>query len=211
MVWRRSARFLRAGALCLPLLDAAPVAAAVYCCDDSNGRPICGDVLPAACYGRAYRELGAQGTVLRSIAAPLSADEIARRKVEAQRRKDEEARAIKQRRLDQALLSGYGSVEDIDNRREREIAEVERSIEATRARAVESRARREKLVQEAEFYQRRTLPREIVNGLASVDAELAAYATIIGSKIREIEDIRARFNADRARYLELEAAGATRR
>ena len=28
----------------------------VYCCD-VGGQPVCGDILPAACYGRAYREV----------------------------------------------------------------------------------------------------------------------------------------------------------
>ncbi|MBK7025170.1 MAG: hypothetical protein IPH41_17360 [Sulfuritalea sp.] len=31
------------------------------CCHDEAGRQVCGDVLPAACYGRAYRELGDTG------------------------------------------------------------------------------------------------------------------------------------------------------
>ena len=30
-----------------------------YCCTDTTGKQVCGDILPQACFGRAYRELGA--------------------------------------------------------------------------------------------------------------------------------------------------------
>ena len=32
----------------------APRARMIYCCD-VGGQPVCGDILPEACYGRAYR------------------------------------------------------------------------------------------------------------------------------------------------------------
>ena len=48
----------------------------VYCCD-VGGQPVCGDILPAACYGRAYREVSPSGLVRRTVAAPLTPEEIA--------------------------------------------------------------------------------------------------------------------------------------
>ena len=111
MALRRSVELLCVAALSLPLADA--FAATIYCCNDATGRPVCGDVLPAACYGRAYTEKGPQGTVKREVSAPLTAAEIAQRKAEAERRKDEEATQVKQRRVDQALLETYTSVEEI--------------------------------------------------------------------------------------------------
>ena len=47
-----------------------------YCCD-VGGQPVCGDILPAACYGRAYREMSPSGLVRRTVAAPLTPQEIA--------------------------------------------------------------------------------------------------------------------------------------
>lgn len=206
MASRRSLEFLCAAALSLPLVDAS--AATVYCCDDANGRPLCGDVLPAACYGRAYREMGPQGTIKRQVAAPLSADEIARRKADEQRRKDDEARQVKQRRLDQALLETYSSVEDIDRRRDREIAEIERTVAETRTRETELRAKRKRLEQDAEFYKGRPVPRELTTNIRAIDSELATFGAIFDGKAQELEAARARFAADRARYTELMGAGA---
>ena len=40
----------------------------IYCCEDANGRSVCGDVLPVQCYGRAYREISPQGIVRRVVA-----------------------------------------------------------------------------------------------------------------------------------------------
>jgi hypothetical protein len=203
---RRSVEFLCVAVLSLPLAEAS--AATIYCCDDANGRPVCGDVLPAACYGRAYREKGPQGTIRREVAAPLGAEEIARRKADEQRRKDEEATQLKQRRLDQALLETYGSVDDIDRRRDRELGEIERSLEEARTREVELQARRKRLEQDVEFYKGRQVPRELATSLRAIDSELATFGALFETKAKEIEAARARFAADRARYSELTRAGA---
>lgn len=197
---------------------AAPVAALaqapakiIYCCDDTRGRPVCGDILPAACYGQAYREISPQGTVRRHIAAPLTAEELAQRDAEEQRRREDEARAFVQRRFDEALLETYTGLTDIDVREERALAEVERSVADIRVRETELAEQRMRHEKEAEFYEGRELPRDIVTGLRMIDAELAAYRSVIETKEVEKEAIRARYAADRRRYAELIASGEGQR
>ncbi|KON81470.1 hypothetical protein PA01_07500 [Azoarcus sp. PA01] len=207
----RRAELLCAVLLALPTAVAAQSERTIYCCEDANGRPVCGDVLPTVCYGRAYREISPQGTVRRHVAAPLTSREIAHRDAERQRRKDEEARLLKQRRLDQALLETYTSLEDIDNRQDREIADIRREIEAARARETELLAERRRLAEEAAPYRGTELPRTIAVAQQSVNGELAAQKSIIDAKIRETEAVQARFAADRRRYAELIAAGEGRR
>lgn len=204
---RRSVELLCLAVLSLPMADVS--AATIYCCDD-GGRRVCGDVLPAACYGRAYREMGPQGTLRRQVDAPATAEEIARRKADEQRRKDEDVRLVKQQRLDQALLDTYSSVEDIDRRRDREIADIERSVGDIRAREVELRNKRKRLEQDLEFYKGRELPRDLAANLRAIDTELAGQRKVIESRTRDIEETRARFASDRARYTELIATGSKR-
>lgn len=212
MAPRRLAELLLAAGLAAPLAAAAQGGGrSIYCCDDANGRPVCGDVLPAVCYGRAYREISPQGSVRRHVAAPLTREEVARRDAEEKRRKDEEERRLKQRRLDQALLETYTGLEDIDVRQERALAEVERSLEGLLAREAELRRRRLREEGEAGAYRGRELPRALANSLRDIDSELASLRTVIEAKTREIDAIRARFAADRRRYAELVAAGETRR
>lgn len=183
----------------------------IYCCDDAQGRPVCGDILPSACYGQAYRVISPQGTVRRHVAAPLTPEEIARRDAEEKARKEEEARLLAQRRLDEALLETYKSLEDIDDREERALADVERSVEDIRAREVELIEQRGRYRQEAEFYEGREPPRELTTALRLIETELMAYRSVIDAKELEKSAIRARYAADRRRYAELIASGMTRR
>lgn len=183
----------------------------IYCCEDVSGRPACGDMLPPACYGRAYREISPQGTVRKNVAAPLTALEIARRDAEEKRRKEEQERLLKQRRIDLALLETYTSLEDIDVRQDRAIAEVERTLEPVLAREAELLELRSQHDEEAAAYRGRELPRDLGDAQRNVSIELAALRSVIDAKQREIEAIRARFAVDRRRYAELIAAGEERR
>ncbi|BAL26625.1 DUF4124 domain-containing protein [Azoarcus sp. KH32C] len=192
------------------LLASGAASAAIYCCDD-GGRRVCGDILPAACYGQSYREMGNDGTVRRQVSAPLTREEIARRKADEEKRKADEQAQVKQRRLDDALLSSYTSVEEIDRRRDREIGEIERGIESTREHQTELRARRERLQKDAEFYKGKPLPRDLDNAIKAIDKELASYDTIFASKRIEIDALRARFEADRARFIELKSGRSAAR
>ena len=38
------------------LAQGAAAQTRIFCCDDSTGKKVCGDFLPAACQGRAYEE-----------------------------------------------------------------------------------------------------------------------------------------------------------
>jgi hypothetical protein len=183
----------------------------IYCCDDERGRPVCGDVLPTVCFGKAYREISPQGTVRRHVAAPLTAEEIARRDAEQRRLQEEEAILAAQRRIDRALLETYQNLDDIDFLEARALAEVERELEVIAEREEELAEQRERLMLETEFYVGRELPRELATGLRLIDTELAAYQSVRAAKQVETQSIRERFAADRRRYAELIAAGDGRR
>lgn len=206
--------------LCCVLLGLAwPVAAQksgggsrpIYCCDDAQGRPVCGDMLPAVCYGRAYREITPQGGVRRYVAAPLTAEEVAKKRAAEQAKKEQDARALVQRRLDDALLETYASLEDIDEREDRALAEIERSVEAVRMRLAELTVQRANLQKDIDFYQGREMPRDLENQLASIESETSAYRKVIETKDGEKASVRERYAQDRRRYAELIASGETRR
>lgn len=179
----------------------------IYCCDDEQRRPVCGDVLPAVCYDKAYREISPQGLVRRHVAAPPTAEEIARREAEERERREEQARAEVKRRMDIALLETYQSLDDIDGLEARELAEIERSTVVIREREEDLLARRERLERESEFYQGRDLPREIASGLRIIETELVSNRRLIEAREAEAEAVKARYAADRRRYAELIASG----
>ena len=204
---RRLADFALGAGLSLvigwPTTAAAQVTAkSIYCCD-VGGQPICGDVLPPACYGRAYRELSPQGTVRREVQAPLSADEVARREDELRRRRLVEAEALKQQRVDRALLETYRSLDDLDARRDRALAEIDRSIEALRQREADLVQRQRDLIRDAATNDSRQGRQDVAEDVRSLDSEIVAQRTVIDVKQREREAVRSRFEEDRRRYVEL--------
>ena len=71
----------KCGLLLLALVGPASSLAApsIFCCNNEAGRQVCGDVLPSACYGRAYRELGYTGRTARTVEAPLTGEQRVQR------------------------------------------------------------------------------------------------------------------------------------
>lgn len=212
----------RVSLLCLLLLMAAPelhaqagngksTSKSIFCCEDDNGRPVCGDVLPSQCYGRAYREMTPQGVVRRQVSAPLTKAELAEREAEARARAVAEARERIQRRQDEALFETYPTLEAIDEREARALDEVDRSVEAVLLREQELLEQRKRFDEETEFYRGRDLPRDLKSALQVIDSELASHKEFIKQKDAERAAIRDRFNADRLRYIELLAEGYRRR
>lgn len=198
-------------AACLLLaVQAMPVAAqqarqkTIYCCD-VGGQPVCGDILPAACYGRAYREMSPSGVVRRQVAAPLTADEIAARAALERERRAEEADRLRRLRLDQALLETYRNLEDLDRRRDRELRDLDRSISQLRARESELIERQRALISEATHTEKSEVAASLEADIRVLDSEIVTQSSIISAKLRERNAVVERFEEDRGRYLELTA------
>lgn len=181
----------------------AAAAGTLFCCADESGKQVCGDILPQACYGRAYRELGESGRTTRHVEAPLTAEQRALRAAEEVRRKADEEVLREQKRKDRALLDTYGTEKDIETLRHRAEQDVNLSIKAAQDKIAEAHKKREKLENEAEFYKKKQLPAEVEKGMRDVDYEIKAQESVIESKKKDLETIRAKFDEDRRRFLEL--------
>jgi len=207
MVWQTAVKrlCLFAAVALATTAEGAPAAGSgrFFCCTDASGKQVCGDTLPRACYGRAYREVGQTGQTVREVDAPLTAEQRAQRAAEETQRKEEEARLKEQQRQDQALLNTYANVADIDTTRQRALDDVDRSIKAAEKRIAEIRARRKKFENETEFYKKKTLPPEIKRGLLDTENEIRSQQSIIEAKHKEAGAIQAKYDEDRARFLDL--------
>ena len=207
--FRRTAASLLASAFITfaPAAPAAPPAGGgsglLYCCNDSNGKQVCGDILPQACYGRAYREIGDGARTVRQVEAPLTPEQRVQRAADDEKRRQEEIVRKEQQRKDQALLNTYGSERDIDAMRMRAETDVFQSIRNAETKISEIRQLRKKFENEAEFYKKKTLPAEVKKGLDDADFEIRGQESIIESKKKELETIRAKYNDDKRRYIDL--------
>jgi hypothetical protein len=176
-----------------------------YCCNDENGRRVCGDTLPQICYDRAYKELTGTGRTIREVGAPMTPDQRAKYDAELKAARDRAIREAEAKRRDRVLLDSYAKIEEIDARRDREIASVESDLKRARTQETELLAKRAALDKLKPATGQ--IPRDVAEDLVTNTGELAATRSIIDSKLRDIEAIRARFEMDRTRFLELTASG----
>lgn len=195
------------------VLIGLPVQAAeFYCCHESaGGRRVCGDTLPEACRGKAYRVYDQTGNPLREVEPPASTEQKARQKMsqeaEALRRKEEEEAQRLQRRKDQALLETYSSLEDVDAARQRAEADVADAIRAAQNKIGIARQQRKKYEEEAEFYKKKGLPAELDKGLKATELEVKTFQQVLEAKQQELEVIKKKYEEDRRRFQELRSQG----
>jgi hypothetical protein len=169
-----------------------------YCCE---GGRICGDSLPAQCRGKPYRILD------KEVGPPLTPEQKAQAVLEEKRRTELEAQAKEQRRKDQALLETYTSVTDIDRAQERAEADVAFVIKAAALKIEEATRMRKKFETEAEFYKNKALPPEVAKGLRETAHEIKTQEELLTVKRGEFDAIKAKYDGDRKRYLELSGKG----
>jgi len=195
-------------ALALGFSGASVAAGKLFCCIDASGKQECGDILPQACYGRAYREIGESGRTVRQVEAPLTAEQRAQRAAEEERLKAEELVLKEKQRKDQALLNTYGSEKDIEAMRLRAQTDVFKAIKAAEDKITEIRLLRKKFEDEAEFYKKKQVPAEVKKGLNDADFEIKAQESVIESKKKELDTIRLKYDEDHRRYLEISRRNA---
>ena len=196
------------------LLLAAPFFAAaqqgkverVFSCE-INGRPVFGDTLPKQCYGRAWVEKRNGVVVHREEAQPTS-DESARRREQARQQEEARKEAIRQKRQDDALLERYASLEALDQRRDREIAEIDKAIGALRVDEERLVARRKSLDDEMKSQEGKPASNDLKRTISYADEELAQARLAIERKVNERDSLRQRFDADRRQYLEITSPGS---
>lgn len=188
-------------------LAAAPAAARIYCCTDSNGRRVCGDILPTQCQTRAYNEMNAQGVVKKRVDAPLTPEQRAQRDAEEARRKAEQKAAAEQFRRDQAMLASYTSVADIDAKRTRTVSAAQADIKALQERLESAQARLDKLRKSANRFTEgnKPIPDGLAANLKESEADVVARRLTIEDKQRELERTQRHFDEDRERFIELTA------
>ena len=189
------------------VLAQPPATRMIYCCD-VGGQPVCGDILPEACYGRAYREVSPSGTVRRVVPAPLTPEEIAARDAEVNERRVEAALQLKQQRMDEALLETYRSLPQLDARRDREIGALDLAIQALRQREGELIERQRVLIEEAAQAGEGNVSPVLEENIQSLDGEIVAQRSVIAAKMRERAAVLDRFDEDRQRYIRLTTPAA---
>jgi hypothetical protein len=175
----------------------------IYCCDDAKGRKVCGDFLPTECQGRAYEERDNRGFVSKTVEAPLTAEQQARREAELAKKEEDRKKAAEERRRTLALLATYSSEKDINSARDRALAEVDKNLKQSQQRLEDAKKKKTKLDADKEFYKGKPLPDPVKAQIKDNEKEIAAQQAAIAAKVKEGEEVRSRFAEEKKRYLEL--------
>lgn len=210
MIPRLGSAFLLLAAAWLPP-QAAAQGRATYCCIDDSGKQVCADILPQACYGRAYREINSHGITVRRIDAPMSPEQRAAKEAEARKVREEELRRKEEDRKNRALLATYTSEQEIDYARDRAIVDVQKAIKTSQEKLNELAEQKQTLDAEAEFYKKKGPPPQLQAQMRDNDAEIKAQLAAIEARNKDIEALRKRYEDEKLRYRELTKARSTDR
>lgn len=130
---RCAAAVLLLADMAVPYATHAAEPGVIYCCDDANGRRICGVPLPYACYGRGYQVIK-QGVVIQRVAAPLTDEERRQRDLAAaEHKKEEEARRMQQWQ-DRALLETYPTLDSLNAAEKDVLTRIDRQLSEIKER-----------------------------------------------------------------------------
>lgn len=189
---------------------ALPAQAAMYKWVDAQGRTHYSDTLPQQATGRANVELDKQGLAVRQNAGTMTPEQRQLRAAEQARLQQELQTKTEQKRRDTALLNTYTTPAEIDLARDRNLEQAKLTINGNQIQLRQIRARQAQLDQQMAVSVRgkRPIPAHVTEMRDANAREIAQLEGIIAQKRKEMTNTRAKFDADKARFIEL--TGTTR-
>jgi hypothetical protein len=180
----------------------------IYTCVDDNGRRLTSDRPIAACTHKEQRVLNRDGSLKTVLPPTLTADERAAQ--EARDRAAAEARAAQADavRRDRNLMNRFPDRAAHDKARSAALDTVQLAIRASELRLEALGLDRKPLLEEAEFYQGKTLPAALKAQIEANDVAVQAQRASMRTQQSEVERINKLYDAELAHLHKL-WAGAT--
>ena len=188
-----------AAVLAALVLAALPLSAGAqsFRCTGKDGRKYYGQIVPRECIGRSYEELNQQGLVIRRVepfVKKVEVDPAVKAEEEKKKREQELAHREEERRA-QALLATYTSTKDIEGARARSLAPITQQINDLKADIARLQHRIEQL--------KKKKGPQTQSAIESAQSQIDMQSSLLGYKKKEVEDINARYDDDKKRYIEL--------
>jgi len=183
----------------------------IVCWKDKAGKVIgCGDKVPPEYEDSATKELDRRGVTRKTTGTPEEqARQAAQEEALAKKKEEEKKRLAEQQRRDSALLNTYANEKEIDQRRDREIQEVDRLLGQFEGLKKSATARREDAQGRVAAAEKARKPSDALKDeVARAESEIAKFERSIAAKQKEREEIRARYAETKERYVALRAGGA---
>jgi uncharacterized coiled-coil protein SlyX len=164
-----------------------------------------GQAIPMEYRDQGGAEMNKRGLTVRHIDPVATPEQRQAAEDKARRDKEEQKRMFEQRRRDTALLNTYTSSREIDDARERNLALPVQAIRGLEPRMKKSEERLAELESRAANLEKagKAVPEHLNEEIADQKLELDGMRADIGRHQSQIEAIRARFENDKQRYIEL--------
>jgi hypothetical protein len=205
--------------LILAMVAFVPAAGASYKCVDEKGVTRIGDTPPPECDHVPMYEMSSSGSILKRIDPTPSPDQLKGRQEEMAKAKEAERAAADQKRKDTALLASYSEEKEFDVARDRNVEPLTGRIKSTQDRQLQVDKRIQELEDEMEFYkagksaksgkavEAPALPLLIANLDRARGEKVSLEKTLDGYQ-KQIEEIKAKFDADKKRWVALKTGTA---
>ncbi len=201
----------------LPLVALAAIANAnepkaaskLYKWVDEKGVTHYTQTMPGDVNQKGNTELDRRGRVVKKNEAAISEEQIRAIQEEKARTKQDEKRLEEQRRKDNALINTYTTEAEIDDSRKRAVTGATQSLQAIEARMKALHTQLATLEKQVDTLKKANRPvsEAFPEEIASVKSEIARSEVEYKAKEAEIQRIRDRYDADKARFRELMSAG----
>ncbi len=178
----------------------------MVCWYDKSGRQLgCGYSVPPEYANYEIRELNRRGVTVKKTEAELTPEQQRIRKEEEARRREAEEARVAQRKRDQVLLASFSSEQEINARRDRDLAQLEVALgglqgELNQLRANEADIRRRI---DAVAKSGKPVPTSLRDDYLKATADTAAMEKVIAQRRAEQITIRTRYDEMRNRFIEL--------
>jgi hypothetical protein len=189
-------------------------ASALFRCKDEKGFTHIGSVPPPECANVPIFEVTSTGTVLRKIEPTPTPEQLKAKQAEEAKAKEAARLETDKKRKDQILLTTYTSEAEFDRARDNALQSLAKTLEAnaTRMKAVDKRQK--ELEDELEFYKAgtgkgkagtkgREPPAQLTSDIAGLKKERTVLEEANARTEKEMQAVRDRFEADKARWNEL--------
>ena len=204
--------------LCLALaMLYAGAAGAAFKCVDEKGAAHIGDTPPPGCANVKMYETNRSGSVIRTIDPTPTAEELKAKEEEMAKKREADKAMGEQKRKDMALLNTYATEKEFEVAKERNIDPVKSRIKSAVDRIAAVEKRQKEIEEEMEFYKAgkgkgktNEPPKGLTADLDRVRAEKSALIGTIARDEKEIEAIKAKFDVDRKRWLDLKSGAANK-
>lgn len=172
---------------------------------DENGKIQYSDKPPMREAEKGVTELSRQGLAIHKTEGLLTPEQRAARDAELAKQREEAQKQLEARRRDLALMKSFTKTSEIDAIRDRNIEQLAAGVQSDKQRVEAANKRIEAFQKQVDRFvkSKKPVPDDMKADMAEKQAELAKINDHIAQQEKEIEQVKARAEADKKRLLEL--------